>query len=152
MSANKSNPLDWMSEDPFFKKKLNLKALEEQWKLDPNQIDGYVEKNIKEATTSTSSPFTNDSSSLNFEHLDTHNYLITKIQIPKGIHPESIWAQINRTQIKITGLGKDHHQIITLPVPVNPDMSKGTYKQGSLQFRMPKMSPGKYKDIDIRYL
>lgn len=34
MSPNKSNPLDWMNEDPF-KKKLSLKSLEEQWKLDP---------------------------------------------------------------------------------------------------------------------
>ncbi|WHY17030.1 Hsp20/alpha crystallin family protein [Paenibacillus sp. G2S3] len=152
MSPNKSNPLDWMNEDPFFKKKLSLKSLEEQWKLDPSQIDGYVEKIIREATASTSSSLTEETSSLHFEHLDTHNYLITKIRIPSGIHPESIWAQINRTQIKLNGLGKDHSEIIPLPIPVNPDQSRGTYKQGSLQFRMPKMSAGKFRDIDIRYL
>lgn len=152
MSPNKTNPLDWMNEDPFFKKKLSLKALEEQWKLDPNQIDGYVEKVIREATATTSSSFMNETSSLSFEHIDTHNHLITKIRIPSGIHPESIWAQINRTQIKLTGLGKDHSEIIQLPVPVIPDQSRGTYKQGSLQFRMAKMSAGRFKDIDIRYL
>lgn len=152
MSPNKTNPLDWMNEDPFFKKKLNLKTIEDQWKLDPNQIDGYVEKIIREATAATSSSFMNESPSLRYEHVDTHNYLITKIRIPSGVHPESIWAQINRTQIKLTGLGKDHKEIITLPLPVNPDQSRASYKQGSLQFRMPKMTPGKFKDINIRYL
>ncbi|MEK4105689.1 hypothetical protein NST28_16535 [Paenibacillus sp. FSL R10-2791] len=117
MSPNKTNPLDWMNEDPFFKKKLSLKALEEQWKLDPNQIDGYVEKVIREATAATSSSFMNETSSLSFEHIDTHNHLITKIRIPSGIHPESIWAQINRTQIKLTGLGKDHSEIISCQFP-----------------------------------
>jgi HSP20 family molecular chaperone IbpA len=141
-----------MNEDPFFKKKLSLKSLEEQWKLDPSQIDGYVEKIIKEATAATSSSFTEETSSLHVEHLDTHNYLITKIRIPNGIHPESVWAQINRTQIKLSGLGKDRSEIIPLPIPVNPDQSRVTYKQGSLQFRMPKMSSGKFRDIDIRYL
>jgi HSP20 family protein len=150
MSPHKTNPLDWMNEDPFFKKKVSLKALEEQWNLDPNQIDGYVEKIIKEATTSSS--FTNEESSLQFEHVDTHNFLITKIRIPSGVHPESIGALLNRTHIKLNGLGKDHSEIISLPVPINPDQSRGTYKQGTLQFRMPKMSAGRFRDIDIRYL
>ncbi|ULO10079.1 hypothetical protein H1230_15685 [Paenibacillus sp. 19GGS1-52] len=151
MSSNKSNPLDWLSEDPFFKKQLSLKALEEQWKLDPNQIDSYVEKIIKEAT---SSSLNNDgkSSGLHFEHVDTHNFLISKITIPSRVHPENIWVQLNRTQIKINGLSKEQSEIIQLPFPVNPEQSKATYKQGSLQLRMPKMLSGRFRDIDVRYL
>lgn len=155
MSANKSNPLDWLNEDPFFKKQFSLKSLEEQYKLDPNQIDGYVEKIIREATSATSatsSPLANGESSLHFEHLDTHNFLITKIRIPSRVHPENIWVQLNRTQIKINGLGNEHSETIILPIPVNPDQSRGTFKQGSLQLKMPKMSPGKFKDITVRYL
>jgi len=87
MRSNKSNPLDWMSEDPFFKKQLSLKGLEEQLKLDPNQIDSYVENIIREAT---SSALTDAGSSLRYEHLDTHNFLITKIRIPRSVHPENI--------------------------------------------------------------
>lgn len=152
MRTNKSNPMDWLNEDPFFKKHLSLKSLEEQYKLDPNQIDGYVEKIIREATTASASPLANEGSSLHFEHVDTHNFLITKIRIPSRVHPENIWVQLNRTQIKINGLGNEQSEIITLPIPVNPDQSRGTFKQGSLQLKMPKMSSGKFKDISVRYL
>ncbi|MEK3983022.1 hypothetical protein MHB77_06455 [Paenibacillus sp. FSL K6-3166] len=51
-----------MNEDPFFKKKLSLKSLEEQWKLDPSQINGYVEKIIRESTAATSSSLTDETS------------------------------------------------------------------------------------------
>jgi len=61
-------------------------------------------------------------------------------------------VQLNRTQIKINGLGKDKDEIIPLSFPVNPNQSKGTYKQGSLQLRMPKMLSGRFKDIDIHFL
>ncbi|MDQ0194286.1 Hsp20/alpha crystallin family protein [Paenibacillus wynnii] len=149
MKSNKSNPMDWMSEDPFFKKQLSIKGLEDQLKLDPHQIDSYVEKIIREAT---SSALTNEESSLRYEHVDTHNFLITKIRIPSRIHPENIWVQLNRTQIKINGIGNDKGEVIQLPVPINPDQSKGTFKQGSLQLRMPKMLSGRFKDIDIRFL
>lgn len=149
MAPNKSNPLSWLNEDPFFKNKLNMKELEEQWNLDPSQIDSYVEKMIREATASALPAPTGK---VHFEHVDTHNFLITKIRIPSGVHPENIWTQINRTQIKISGIGKDQAEIIPLPFPVNPDQSKATYKQGSLQFRMPKLSPGRYRDVNIRYL
>lgn len=149
MSSNKSNPLDWFNEDPFFKKQLSLKDLEEQWKLDPNQIEGYVEKVIREAT---SAPLTTVESNLIYEHIDTHNLLITKITIPKHTHPENIGVQLNRTQIKITGLKNEQSKIIQLPCSINPDISKGTYKHGSLQLKMPKSSSGRFKDIVVRYL
>ncbi|WP_379127037.1 Hsp20/alpha crystallin family protein [Paenibacillus sp. sgz500958] len=149
MRSNKSNPMNWLNEDPFFKQQLSLKGLEEQWKLDPNQIDGYVENIIREATSSALSA---GGTKLRYEHLDTHNYLITKIVIPEKIHPENIWVQLNRTQIRINGLGEDNSEIIPLPYPVNPDRSKGTFKQRSLQLRMLKLQAGRYKDIEVRFL
>ncbi|MCL6604734.1 MAG: Hsp20/alpha crystallin family protein [Paenibacillus sp.] len=149
MKSNKSNPMDWMSEDPFFKKQSSLKGLEEQLNLNPNQIDSYVEKIIREAT---SSALTGEKSILHYEHVDTHNFLITKVRIPSSVHPENIWVQLNRTQIKINGMGNDKGEVIQLPYPVKPDQSKGTYKQGSLQLRMPKMLNGRFKDINIRFL
>ncbi|MGF7047422.1 HSP20 family molecular chaperone IbpA [Paenibacillus sp. DS2015] len=150
MSSNKSNPLDWLNEDPFFKKRISLKELEEQSKLNPDQIDSYVEKIIREATSS--SAVTNEDTSLHYEHVDTHNFLITKIRIPNRIHPENLWVQLNRTKIKIHGLGNEQSEIITLPFPINPDQSKGTFKQGSLQLKMPKMPSGRFKDINVRFL
>ncbi|ASA21779.1 Hsp20/alpha crystallin family protein [Paenibacillus donghaensis] len=149
MSSGKGNPLDWLRNDPFFANQISLKALEEQWKLDPDAIDSYVDKVIREATPSLSPT---SKTKLKFEHVDTHSFLITKIRIPSSIHPENLWLQLYRTQLKIGGLANDRSEVITLPVPVNPNQSRATFKQGTLQLKMPKLSAGRYKDIPVRFL
>ncbi|KKO51349.1 hypothetical protein XI25_26690 [Paenibacillus sp. DMB20] len=149
MSSEPTNPLDWLNQDPFFKKHFPFKTLEDQWRLDPNQVDSYVQNIINQATTS---GFMDGVSSLRYEHFDMHDTLVTMIRIPKRIHPESIWVQLSRTQIKVNGLKDKESELIKLPVPVNPDRTKATYKQGSLQLRMPKLSSGRFKDVFIRYL
>lgn len=150
--SSKLNNLDWLREDPFFKKHFPFKTLEEHLKLDSDEVDQYVENAIRQATLNPAFSNSGGGSKLQYEHLDTHNLLITKIRIPNRIHPENIWVQLNRTQIKINGLDDEESQIIVLPTPINPDQSKATFKQGSLQIKMPKMSIGRFKDVYIRYL
>lgn len=150
--GSKLTNLDWLREDPFFKKHFPFKTIEEHLKLDSDEVDQYVENAIRHATMNPAFNNSNSGSKLQYEYLDTHNLLITKIRIPNRIHPENIWVQLNRTQIKINGLNDEESQIILLPTPINPDQSKATFKQGSLQIKMPKMSIGRFKDVHIRYL
>lgn len=151
MSSNLTN-LDWLKEDPFFKKHFPFKTLEEHLRLDSDAVDQYVENAIRHATSNSPQFMNNNGTKLQYEHMDTHNHLITKVRIPKRVHPENIWIQLNRTQLKINGLNDDQSQIITLPTPINPDQSKATFKQGSLQVKMPKISTGRFKDVHIRFL
>ncbi|MFC7680243.1 Hsp20/alpha crystallin family protein [Paenibacillus sp. GCM10028914] len=150
--SSKTNDLDWLNEDPFFKKLLPFKAIQEHLSIKPDDVDQYVENALREANLN-SSLKGRDSSKLHYEHIDTHHLLITKIRVPKKIHPENLWVQLNRTQIRINGFDdNDENQIIQLPTPIIPEQSKATFKQGSLQLKMPKMTIGRFKDVSIRYL
>lgn len=152
MSSDLTN-LDWLRTDPFFKKHFPFEGIQEHLKMNSDEVDQYVENALREANMNPAFKGRTQSNKLQFEHLDTHHLLITKIRIPKRIHPENIWVQLNRTQIRIHGLGDEgNHQTIPLPTPINPDQSKATFKQGSLQIKMPKMATGRFKDIAIRYL
>lgn len=152
MSSDLPN-LDWLREDPFFKKNFPFKGIKEHLNFNSDEVDQYVENALREANMNSSLKGKNNNSKLQYEHIDTHNILITKIRIPKRIHPENIWVQLNRTQIRINGLGDDdENEIISLPSPIIPDQSKATFKQGSLQLKMPKMATGRFKDIQIRFL
>lgn len=148
MSPKDPKNLDWMQEDPFFKNLFPIQNLKEQLELNPNDVDQYIEEAIKKAT----GDFIQSPSTLRHEFVDTHNQLIAKIQIPGRIHPENIWLQVNRTHLKVNGLGKEKSQLITLPTAVIPSQAKASFKQGSLQVRMPKMAGGKYREVYIRYL
>lgn len=151
MSSDLPN-LDWLQEDPFFKKHFPFKGIKEHLKFNSDEVDQYVENALREANMNSALKSRNNSK-LQYEHVDTHNILITKIRIPKRVHPENIWVRLNRTQIRIHGLSdEDESEIITLPSPIIPDQSKATFKQRSLQLKMPKMSSGRFKDIPIRFL
>ncbi|WP_054957848.1 Hsp20/alpha crystallin family protein [Paenibacillus dakarensis] len=144
--------LDWLQQDPFFKKILPFKEIKEQLKMNTDEVDQYVEKALREANIY--SLFADKKrSNIKHEHVDTHNLLITKIHVPKNVHPENMSVQVNRTQIRIYGLtDEDEYRIIQLPSPIIPDQSKASFKQGSLQLRMPKMGTGRFKEVPIRYL
>ncbi|KOR88989.1 Hsp20/alpha crystallin family protein [Paenibacillus solani] len=153
MSSRSKKP-DWLTQDSFFNNNSfpfkDLNHLNEDYQLDPTIIEDYVKDTIRRA--SAGNEILPDPNTLRYETLDTHNFLVVKCYVPKRIHPENLWIQLNRTRIKINGLPKEQHQTILLPVPILPAQAIATYRQPTLQIKMPKMSPGKLHDINIRFL
>ncbi|MGG4341790.1 Hsp20/alpha crystallin family protein [Paenibacillus lautus] len=153
MNSRSKRP-DWLSKDSFFKNNSfpfkDLNDLNEDFQLDPTVIEDYVKDTIRQATAG--NEMLPNPNTLRYETLDTHNFLVVKCYVPKLVHPENLWIKLSRTQIKIHGLPKDQSQTIVLPVPVLPSQTIATYKQPTLQIKMPKMSTGRFHDINIRFL
>lgn len=152
--SSKNRLPEWLTQDSFFSSNpfpfKDLNNLNKDVHLDPAFIEDYVRNTIKQAMSG--NDILPSPSELRYETFDTHKFLVVKCHVPKRIHPENLWVQVNRTHIKINGLPKEHVQIIQLPAPVQPSQSIATYKQSSLQIKMPKLSSGRYHDVHIRFL
>ncbi|MEC0255745.1 Hsp20/alpha crystallin family protein [Paenibacillus lautus] len=153
MNSRSKRP-DWLTKDSFFNNKSfpfkDLNDLNEDFQLDPTVIEDYVKDTIRQATAG--NEMLPNPSTLRYEMFDTHNFLVVKCYVPKRVHPENLGIKLNRTQIIIHGLPKDQSQTIVLPVPILPAQSIATYKQPTLQIKMPKMSIGRFHDVNIRFL
>ncbi|MNR24790.1 hypothetical protein D3C85_1418910 [compost metagenome] len=68
------------------------------------------------------------------------------------MHPENLWVQASRTQLKYSRQEGENPQVITLPAPVNPAKSSATFKTGSLEVKLPKLRSGGFQEVPIRYL
>ncbi|WP_068617572.1 Hsp20/alpha crystallin family protein [Paenibacillus tuaregi] len=154
MDTKKGINLEWLGEDPFFKNLFPFKDFKDQFKLDPSEVDKYVEDAISKAMSGNSlfDAGAVGSRKMNHEIMDTHHFIIAKIRVPRQIHPENLWVQVSRTQVKFSGHEEEQPQIITLAAPVNPLKSSATFKLGSLQVKMPKLKSGGFHDVAIRYL
>ncbi len=152
--SSKNRRPEWLTQDSFFSSSpfpfKDLNNLSEEVQLDAAMIEDYVKNTINQAISG--NDILSKPSELRYETFDTHKFLVVKCHVPMRIHPENLWVQVNRTHIKINGLPKEHVQIIQLPAPVQPSQSIATYKQSSLQIKMPKLSSGRYHDVQIRFL
>lgn len=160
MSDKKANQQDWLSQDSFFNSPFpfkdfnipfkDMESLDQDMEATPSYIEDYVRDTIQQATKA--SEISSEPSALRYETFDTHHFLFVKCRIPKQVRPENLWLQLNRTQIKINGLPNEKKQIISLPAPIVPSKSIATFKQSSLQIKMPKMPTGRFRDIHIKLL
>lgn len=146
--------MKWLGEDPFFKNHFPFKDFKEHMDLDPADVDKYVEDAITKALGDNRIPDFGHAgrTKLSHEIIDTHHFVIAKIKIPRRVHPENVWVQVSRTQLRINGVEEGEPQHIALPAPVNPTGAKATFKLGSLQIKIPKMNSGRFQEVPVRYL
>ncbi|MNH91629.1 hypothetical protein D3C87_317080 [compost metagenome] len=155
MGTKKNMNLEWLGEDPFFKNHFPFKEFKEQLSLDPSEVDKYVENAISKAMSGhrlfdTEAPAAGKG--MKHELLDTHQFILVKISVPREMHPENLWVQANRTQLKYSRQEGKNPQVITLPAPVNPAKSSAAFKAGSLEVKLPKLRSGGFQEVPIRYL
>ncbi|WP_433946655.1 Hsp20/alpha crystallin family protein [Paenibacillus sp. SN-8-1] len=154
MGTKKNMNAQWLGEDSFFKNHFPFNEFKEQLNLDPSEVDKYVENAISKAMAGhrlfdTEAPA---GKAMRHELLDTHHFILVKISVPREMHPENLWVQASRTQLKYSRQEGKTPQIITLPAPVNPAKSSATFKTGSLEVKLPKLRSGAFQEVPIRYL
>jgi HSP20 family molecular chaperone IbpA len=142
------NPLDWDAFEQWLGRlPIDLK------KGSFGKIDEYVDGIVKNAISQPEKwPAKPKGGKLPVELFQTHNYVIVRFTIPKGINPRwlHVFAAVQR--LRLEGLPGDAKQYVTLPAPVSPESSRALYKEGVLQVKLLKRKVNeRYEELFVRF-
>lgn len=155
------NPFDW---DAF------ERWLGDSMPFDPRnatskKINEYVREVVEEALSQAGTPearagFTSGmmrppfgSVTLPTEVFQTHNHVIVRIKVVKGVKPRQLRLYAGLQRLRIDGLPESGTQYVRLPGLVHPETSRAMYRDGVLQVKLPKRKINeRFEEVDVRFV
>lgn len=147
-SQNKFNPFDvnWKEFGKQF-----AASHQDARNQDLSWIEEYVQ-DILSQVLSDGGIHNSDMSSIRRPNvMNTHQYIIVRIPVPKRANTRKLKVLFNANQICLSGLGEED-QVIPLPSPGRYDGSKALFKDNILEIRIPKEINETYQEVNIQFV
>ncbi len=81
--------------------------------------------------------------------IETHDCILIRINIPKGINPDDFRIGINETHAAIRWESGYVEQIVKLPQDIIREQAEAAVKDSILEIKIPRMQAGNVRKIDI---
>lgn len=117
-------------------------------------IENYVQDTLRNAFKTTPSTNKSKAGTYKSEVFETHNFLITRIQLPKDVKIDDLSLKVCTDSLKIMTYGSEQPvHTRDFPLPVVSKTAAASYKNGVLQVRVRKSTKKKpFIDVPIRFL
>ncbi len=81
--------------------------------------------------------------------IETHDYILIRVNIPTGINPDDFRISINETHAAIRWESGYIQQIVRLPEDIIREQAEAAVKDSILEIKIPRMRVGNVRKIDI---
>ncbi|CAM4458197.1 Hsp20/alpha crystallin family protein [Paenibacillus macerans] len=128
---------------------------------DPQSISQYVSDILKKTLPDSMNSFAGmtpqasvsgwAAGKVQFENFETHQSVITRFRAPANVDPQDIAVWVGAGEVKVR-LPDGEEERNPLPRRVRVEDSKGVYKDGVFEIRMPKETGDEfYREISIKF-